>query len=222
MSATIHTFPPLNELTFRHWTLLIIVGLHLAFFWALNSEMSPDFVRQLIPPITLLPDKAAEEPKPEQREIVKPDLTQQTMPLIPLPEPIPIPEDAPRSENIIETPQVPPQPQAREIRREPVITAPQIDPRIGLSEPSYPASAIRANHEGTVLLSVYVLETGRVGDVRIEQSSGYGKLDESAVREARKWRFRPGLRDGVPVAMWKQVPITFQLRDAERSPILRY
>jgi TonB family protein len=49
--------------------------------------------------------------------------------------------------------------------------------------------------------------------VRIDQTSGFVRLDDSAVREAKKWRMRPGLRDGVAIAMWKRVPVTFQLKD---------
>jgi protein TonB len=94
----------------------------------------------------------------------------------------------------------------------PVVQTPEIDPRVGLSEPAYPASEIRLEHTGTVLLSVYVLANGRVGDVRLDQSSGWPKLDESALREARRWRFKAGMQDGVPMAMWRQVPITFQLQ----------
>jgi hypothetical protein len=32
------------------------------------------------------------------------------------------------------------------------------------------------------------------------------------VREARKWRMKPGTRDGVAISMWKRVPVTFQLK----------
>jgi TonB family protein len=39
------------------------------------------------------------------------------------------------------------------------------------------------------------------------------RLDESAMREARKWRMKPGLQDGVATAMWKRVPVTFQLKN---------
>jgi protein TonB len=90
---------------------------------------------------------------------------------------------------------------------------PEIDPRRGWSEPVYPASVIRDGIEGTVIMSLQVLENGRVGEVRVEKSSGDRRLDESAVREARRWRFVPGTRDGVPVVFWKQVPVTFRLQD---------
>jgi protein TonB len=68
-------------------------------------------------------------------------------------------------------------------------------------------------HEGTVWLSIQIMPNGRVGTVRIDQSSGYVKLDESALREARKWRMKAGTQDGVATAMWKRVPIKFRLKD---------
>ena len=91
---------------------------------------------------------------------------------------------------------------------------PEIDHRVGLTQPLYPPQSIRTGEAGTVVLSVLVLGNGRVGDVRIDQSSGHPRLDESAAREARRWKLKPGTRDGVPVAMWKQIPVTFRLKDA--------
>jgi protein TonB len=64
-----------------------------------------------------------------------------------------------------------------------------------------------------VWLLVQILPNGRVGQVRVDQSSGFVRLDESAMREARKWRMKPGLQDGVATAMWKRVPVTFQLKN---------
>ena len=68
-------------------------------------------------------------------------------------------------------------------------------------------------HEGTVVLELQILPNGRVGDVRIHQSSGFAKLDESAAREARKWRMKPGTSDGTAMTMWRRVPIRFQLKN---------
>jgi protein TonB len=65
-----------------------------------------------------------------------------------------------------------------------------------------------------VILEVYVLETGRVGDARVKQSSGFPKLDEAALREVkRSWRLTPGTENGKPVAMWGQFAVTFKLTD---------
>ena len=72
----------------------------------------------------------------------------------------------------------------------------------------------RAGEEGTVTLQVYVLESGKAGEVKIQKSSGFPKLDEAAVREVQRvWRFVPGKEDGKPVAMWHTFNVTFRLTE---------
>jgi len=57
-----------------------------------------------------------------------------------------------------------------------------------------------------------VLPNGRVGDARIVRSTGYERLDKSALDEAkRNWRLVPATRDGQPVAQWYKVRVTFKL-----------
>jgi protein TonB len=216
MSAiTVNAFPPLHAFNSpRSWFLALIVLVHLGFFWALTSGMGV-YVWDHGPPgtIVLAP---SDPPKPPDEIIIddfKPDFGEPWVPII----------ERPTFEEQVEPkgpivvganpPPVAPQFGQDAPGRGPVIIEPQIDARIGLSEPVYPVSEIRQQHQGTVLLSVEVLPNGRVGDVRIEQSSGYARLDESAVREARKWRMKPGMRDGVATAMYKRVPITFRLKD---------
>jgi protein TonB len=93
-------------------------------------------------------------------------------------------------------------------------TAPKSDSRRPLSQPEYPPSSRRAGEAGTVILEVYVLETGRVGEARVKQSSGFPRLDEAAVREVkRSWRLVPGTENGKPVPMWGQFAVTFKLTD---------
>jgi protein TonB len=78
-------------------------------------------------------------------------------------------------------------------------------------KPNYPMIARRNGYEGVVFLNVFVLESGRVGRVQLEKSSGYAMLDKSAVEAVRDWIFVPGKRNGVPFASWVTVPIRFQL-----------
>ena len=78
-------------------------------------------------------------------------------------------------------------------------------------KPDYPMIARRNGYEGVVLLNVFVLESGRVGRVQLEKSSGYEMLDKSAVEAVRDWVFVPGKRNEVPFASWVTVPIRFQL-----------
>lgn len=213
-ATTINTFPPFQSMTSpRGWILAAIVLLHVGFFLALSSGMSLDIVKVFRTSTTLVTPPVVIDIEPPQP--VKSTEIEIDRPRLFVPEPLlpPSQEDAPTApvESITSIPPAP-TPIQHPGTAEPVTTMPEIDPRLGLSEPLYPASEIRAEHTGTVLLSVYVLENGRIGDVRLDRSSGYSKLDDSALREARRWRLKPGMRDGVPVAMWKQIPVTFQLQ----------
>ncbi len=214
MSATtVNAFPPLHSFnSSRGWFLALIVLLHAGFFWVLTHGVTIGSL-EIPPPVIVdfLPDK----PKPTVDPPKLPDppehVTRTRLDPVPLP-----PEIEYREKPVERAPEPGPKPipdGPGSGVRAPVIVEPQIDPRVGLSEPEYPVAEIRLQHVGTVWLSVEVLPNGRVGQVRIEQSSGYVKLDESAVREARKWRMKPGMQDGVATAMWKRVPITFRLKN---------
>ncbi|MGH8064109.1 MAG: TonB family protein [Candidatus Entotheonellia bacterium] len=79
--------------------------------------------------------------------------------------------------------------------------------------PSYPAEARRRGWEGTVLLSVEILENGRPERITIKQSSGHSILDEAALGAVGRWTFIPAQRDGKPVRSFAEVPIVFALRN---------
>jgi TonB family protein len=78
-------------------------------------------------------------------------------------------------------------------------------------KPRYPMLARRKGYEGTILLRVFVLESGGVGKVELEKSSGYEILDESALKAVKAWVFIPGKKNGQPIPSWVTVPIKFQL-----------
>ncbi len=215
MSVTINAFPPVHAFnSSRAWTIAVIALIHVGFFWALTSGLARSIL-QLPPPVTqaYMQDVPRSEPPPPRNPVDNPVVSRIFTPHIPLPQDVDVPDDtAPRVVTREPQPPIPPTSTQPE-RRLPVEVGPRIDPRRGLSEPVYPSELIRRNIEGTVILSVQVLENGRVGEVRIEVSSGQPKLDESAVREAKRWRLIPGTRDGVPVVLWKQIPITFRLQE---------
>ena len=86
------------------------------------------------------------------------------------------------------------------------------DARHPLSQPRYPSPDIREGNEGNADVEVYVLPNGRVGDARIVRGSGFERLDQSAIEEAkRNWKLVPATRDGVPFAQWYRVRVTFKL-----------
>jgi len=78
--------------------------------------------------------------------------------------------------------------------------------------PSYPGLARKRGQEGTVILQVLVNEQGRVDDLEIEISSGFGQLDRAALSAVRKWSFEPGRQGEERIAMWVRVPVTFKLK----------
>jgi protein TonB len=77
--------------------------------------------------------------------------------------------------------------------------------------PNYPASAARQGWQGTVLLKVRVLSTGRVDSVEVQKSSGHKQLDEEAMTTVRGWQFAPSKRGDTPIDGWATVPIEFKL-----------
>ena len=77
--------------------------------------------------------------------------------------------------------------------------------------PEYPETARRKGIEGTVVLQVSVAADGQPLSVTMVASSGHDMLDAEAVRTVRRWRFRPALAHGRPVAGLVVVPITFEL-----------
>ena len=214
MNATVNAFPPLHALSSpRGWFLALIVLLHAGFFWALTTGHTVSIWKPPPQgPITAIPLKPVIPPK----QVVPPQppsgVTRHVV------DPIPLPPEVDYRDTVVDTaPQVPARPEVPEGAGSavpmPLIVEPALDPRYPFTEPEYPVSEIRQGHEGTVLLSLQILPNGRVGEVRIEQSSGYLKLDESAAKEARKWRMKPGTSDGAALAMWKKVPIKFQLKN---------
>jgi periplasmic protein TonB len=213
MSATtVHSFPALNALKSpRGLMLAAIVLLHAAFFWSLENgltrsvlvfvptRMQANFIDEPARPVPAPP------PKPEYQPRFTPTLVA---------DPPPLAEFVEGSSAIHVDPVLPAQPQLVPVPVAParaVVVQPQIDAQRGLTEPAYPAQDVRLGNEGTVVLAVNVLPDGRVGEVRLVETSGFPRLDASALAEARRWRFKPGTEDGKPAAMWKQLPITFRL-----------
>jgi TonB family protein len=77
-------------------------------------------------------------------------------------------------------------------------------------DPPYSEEARKAKYQGTVVLWIVVDAQGSVTDSRVVKPLGLG-LDEKAVETVRTWKFKPALRNGVPVAVRVSVEVTFRL-----------
>ena len=87
------------------------------------------------------------------------------------------------------------------------VSAPRV---IYAPEPEFSEEARKTKFQGTVVLWLIVGADGRTRDIRIYRSLGMG-LDEKAIDALRHWRFEPGRKDGVPVAVQVNVEVNFRL-----------
>ncbi len=77
-------------------------------------------------------------------------------------------------------------------------------------DPEYSEEARKAKYSGTVLLQLVVNADGHASDIKVVRSLGLG-LDEKAMEAVRKWKFKPGLKDGRPVAVHATIEVNFRL-----------
>ena len=77
-------------------------------------------------------------------------------------------------------------------------------------EPEYSEEARKLKQQGIVVLSLVVDPQGRARDIHLVRSLGMG-LDERAIEAVKKWKFEPGRKDGLPVAVQVNVEVNFRL-----------
>jgi TonB family protein len=125
-----------------------------------------------------------------------------------------------------------PTPAPTVLRLGPGIAAPFV---VAKTKPDYTAEALLTKLEGGVLVSVVVDATGQPRDIHVDRPLGLG-LDESAIENVRHWQFKPGTKDGTPVAVqvneevffrtartlwdWHAVRALFQVPDGATRPIV--
>ncbi len=77
-------------------------------------------------------------------------------------------------------------------------------------DPQYSEEARKAKYSGVVTVEIIVDTQGNVRDAQVIKPVGLG-LDEKALEAVRAWKFKPGLRNGVPVATRVLVEVSFRL-----------
>jgi protein TonB len=88
------------------------------------------------------------------------------------------------------------------------VTAPKV---IFQVDPEYSEEARRARYQGTVVLEAVVRKDGNVDLVHLVRSLGFG-LDQNAIEALKKWRFRPGTKNGTPVDVTINIEVRFNIR----------
>jgi len=77
-------------------------------------------------------------------------------------------------------------------------------------EPEYSEEARKAKFQGTVILFVVVDEKGNPRELKVIRPLGLG-LDQKAIEAVEKWKFKPGMKDGKPVAVQATIEVNFRL-----------
>lgn len=187
--------------------IVAVVFLHVVVIYLVASGLAHQAVEKVFTPIETRVIKEEtqkkDEPPPPPPKIETPP------PYVPPPDMVLAPEPTAAPSHAITnvtTKKAPPPPPVADV-------PPRSDPRHPVSQPPYPSASQRLGEEGVVILSLYVLENGRVGEARVEKSSGFERLDDAAVRYARsRWRLLPGTHEGKPHAAWMQIAVRFQLK----------
>ncbi len=85
--------------------------------------------------------------------------------------------------------------------------------RLSMPKLHYPQAARKAGIEGAIFVRILVETDGRVG--RLIVIDTIAELEAAAVDAARRSRWKPAQRDGQPIAVWVNMPLTFKLRDGK-------
>jgi len=164
------------------------------------------------PPPEPIPEPVVQEPPPPVVE----ELAVKPPPPKPIPKPKPVAKPAPKpAPKPVEQP-APLAPVAAPTPPAPPAAAPLTPPSANAGylknpAPEYPSLAQRRGWEGTVLLRVHVLASGRPSEIQVQTSSGRDALDKAALEAVRQWSFVPAKRGDEPQDGWVSVPIDFKL-----------
>jgi protein TonB len=195
--------------------MLIVGGLHLAVIWALlNGLQIHNAPSVRLDDITAdVIDRQAPPKTPPDPEV----LTRQLKFTEPQPPPIVIETTESAPQLTIDDRPTPPlefQNPGGSAEPQPVINAAAVDPHHPLTQPPYPMASRRLAEEGIVLLDILVGPDGHVRDAKVSRSSGFDRLDQTAMSEARQhWRLRPATRNGSAFEQWLTLKVVFRLTD---------
>jgi protein TonB len=220
--------PPPSE---RALSLALVIGLHVAAGATLLTLAQPVIQQFFSPPMQVQmvsdappqPEAVPEPPKPMpmKQKVERPQ--PKPTPVKPTPTPVIQSEaTAPANTQAITAPPAPKEAQpaaAPESRPAPASQETIQEPRhdadyLHNPKPPYPRASVSLGEEGVVTLRVQVSEDGKPLQAMIQKSSGFARLDRSALETLRSsWRFVPATMGGKPVVAWVTVPINFSLNN---------
>ena len=181
--------------------MLLVCAVHTAaLYWVARSLAHraapltpPALIGMLVAPpqatIEPVPLPVEAQPKPVPKPVVRP-------------RPTPPPVAAPSERAVAAPPAEPPAP----------VVPPRSDAaHLNNPAPVYPVVSRRLREQGRVLMDVYILPDGSVGEIKLKRSSGSARLDQAALDAVRQWRYMPARRGNEPIPYWYVQPLDFTL-----------
>ena len=216
-SADFGSHPPARErLAGIAITILVHVGLIAGLLQYAPVRHALATVKPIVVSVITTPvPEVKPPPAPKQQLPAKTVRTQAQPPVEKVPERPPIvAETAEVSPITLAVAEPPPAPVAQaSVAPEP---PPIVPPRFNADylqnpAPTYPALARRMHEQGKVLIRVLVSVDGTPEKIELKSSSGYRRLDQSALETIRNWKFVPARQGERNLAAWVIVPIMFTL-----------
>jgi protein TonB len=135
---------------------------------------------------------------------------------LPLIAPEPSPSPSPLVAQVVPPPPPAAPVQVAEAPAAPAPSLPRTLPAAGVQflvppAPVYSRISAKMHEHGKAMVRVYIDEAGMPRNVQIVASSGFARLDDSALVAVRNSRFKPYVENGVAVAGWASIPIEFEL-----------
>ena len=188
--------------------IFIVIAFHILLIWALANGLGKTIVTFITPdPIQLMP---------VEKQIVPPPIVEPQEPINDNQTKIII--DPNTSTEIIFEDAHPPTVIGKGTDESIIATPSLSKPKLlRASKPDYPSAAARLGEEGATSLNLLINTDGRVADAQLVTSSGSSRLDEAAIKHAkRNWAFSPCTEGGKAVSCWYQTKLVWQLEGAGR------
>jgi len=212
-----------------------VVVFHAALIWAIQTGLIRRAVEVIVPVEMLSSIITPPVPKPETPPppppvpvpVKQPAVTKARPAMAPAPQPMAIadPTPAPNAPTGVATPPAPLAPIQAPVSAAPTpaaAAAPAAAPArveqptsdasyLNNPSPVYPAVSRRLGEQGKVLVRVLIGADGVPQKADLAMSSGFARLDQSALEYVMKCRYIPGKVGGVPQAMTHIAPVNFVL-----------
>lgn len=188
-----------SESSSRTISIIIVAIIHAVLGYAFVTGLGMKYVKKAAEQLNVIDVKEEPPPPDEEPPPPPPEKKVEPPPVVAPPPIVQTPVAAPPIQTVRTPPPVfnpvpvaaPPPPPAPTISK---AAGAKGDPAQWITSDDYPASALRAEAEGTTAITWEINEAGRVENCRVTSSSGNKDLDEAACRAiTRRGRYKPAL-----------------------------